>query len=308
MGLNGVEIFSNSSGSHFELRKLRTRLDLIIEATKKSGGVYLYSNQKGCDGDRLFYDGSSMIICNGKVLACGSQFSLDDVEVVTATVDLEEVRSYRSSPSRGMQAQIAQKYPRLDLDVRLSKKVEDHGYQTIGASEPINLKYHAPEEEIALGGACWLWDYLRRSHAAGFFIPLSGGIDSCATSVMVFSMCRLVVAAMHDGNQQVIADARRVAGESEDSQWIPTTPQEFSKRIFCTAYMGSKNSSSDTRKRAKDLARDIGAYHVNIDIDSVTTAIVNVFYAWSNWMPRFKSSGGSVAENLALQNIQARSR
>jgi len=308
MGLNGVEIFTNSSGSHFELRKLRTRLDLIIEATKKSGGVYLYSNQKGCDGDRLFYDGSSMIICNGKVLASGSQFSLDDVEVVTATVDLEEVRSYRSSPCRGMQAQIAQKYPRLDLDLRLSKKVEDRDYQTIGALEPIDLKYHAPEEEIALGGACWLWDYLRRSHAAGFFVPLSGGIDSCATSVIVFSMCRLVVTAMHDGNRQVIADARKVAGESEDSDWIPSTPQELTQRIFCTTYMGSKNSSSDTRKRAKDLARDIGAYHVNIDIDSVTTAIVNVFYTWSNWLPRFKSSGGSVAENIALQNIQARSR
>lgn len=46
MGLDGVEIFTNSSGSHFELRKLKTRLDLILEATKKSGGIYLYANQK----------------------------------------------------------------------------------------------------------------------------------------------------------------------------------------------------------------------------------------------------------------------
>ena len=103
-----------------------------------------------------------MIICNGNILACGSQFSLEDVEVVTATVDLEEVRSYRSSPSRGMQAQIAQQYPRIELDIRLSKKFEDLGYQTNGASQSIDLKYHAPEEEISLGGACWLWDYLRR--------------------------------------------------------------------------------------------------------------------------------------------------
>ena len=34
----------------------------------------------------------------------GSQFTLSDVEVITATVDLEEVRSYRgASLSRGMQ-------------------------------------------------------------------------------------------------------------------------------------------------------------------------------------------------------------
>lgn len=249
-----------------------------------------------------------MIICNGDILACGSQFSLDEVEVVTATIDLEDVRSFRSSPSRGLQSQHAQKYPRINLDVRLSKRVEDHDYQLQGQSEPIDLKYHAPEEEITLGGACWLWDYLRRCHAAGFFIPLSGGIDSCATSVMVFSMCRLVVSAIQEGNEQVLQDARRVAAEADESSWVPMTPQELMNRIFCTTYMGSKNSSSDTRRRAKDLARDLGAYHVDIDIDTVTTAIVNVFFSWSNWMPRFKSDGGSFAENLALQNIQARSR
>lgn len=35
MGLDGVEIFTNSSGSHHELRKLYTRIDLIKEATQK---------------------------------------------------------------------------------------------------------------------------------------------------------------------------------------------------------------------------------------------------------------------------------
>lgn len=35
MGLDGVEIFTNSSGSHHELRKLHTRVDLIREATQK---------------------------------------------------------------------------------------------------------------------------------------------------------------------------------------------------------------------------------------------------------------------------------
>lgn len=43
-----------------------------------------------------------------------------------------------------------------------------------------------------LGPACWLWDYLRRSRTQGYFLPLSGGIDSCATAVIVHSMCRLV--------------------------------------------------------------------------------------------------------------------
>ena len=43
------------------------------------GGIYLYSNQQGCDGDRLYYDGCAMIVMNGNVVAQGTQFSLHDV-------------------------------------------------------------------------------------------------------------------------------------------------------------------------------------------------------------------------------------
>lgn len=47
-------------------------------------------------------------------------------------------------------------------------------------------------EEIAGGPACWLWDYLRRSGASGFFVPLSGGADSAAVVTIVGAMCQRV--------------------------------------------------------------------------------------------------------------------
>uniref|UniRef100_A0AAR2J1S8 Glutamine-dependent NAD(+) synthetase n=1 Tax=Pygocentrus nattereri TaxID=42514 RepID=A0AAR2J1S8_PYGNA len=79
MGLDGVEIFTNSSASYHELRKADQRVNLVKSATTKSGGIYLFANQKGCDGDRLYYDGCSMIAINGDIVAQGKQFSLDDV-------------------------------------------------------------------------------------------------------------------------------------------------------------------------------------------------------------------------------------
>jgi hypothetical protein len=60
--------------------------------------------------------------------------------------------------------------------------------------------------------------------------------------------------------KQVIADARRVASEPEDSSYIPSDPREFASRIFHTCYMGTENSSDETRQRAKDLADAIGRY------------------------------------------------
>jgi hypothetical protein len=117
-------------GSHHQLRKLNQRVDLIHNATRKNGGLYLYSNQQvplpllnsllsppllllllllfsltpvvggqGCDGGRMYYDGSSMIFMNGELLRQASQFSLKDVEVITATVNL--VRPFRRHPLWG---------------------------------------------------------------------------------------------------------------------------------------------------------------------------------------------------------------
>lgn len=58
---------------------------------------------------------------------------------------------------------------------------------------PFQIQYHAPEEEIAFGPGCWLWDYLRRSGASGFLLPLSGGADSSSVAAIVGCMCQLVV-------------------------------------------------------------------------------------------------------------------
>lgn len=52
-------------------------------------------NQIGCDGGRIFFDGCSMIAVNGTLVAQSSQFTLKEVEVKIATVDLEDIRKYR---------------------------------------------------------------------------------------------------------------------------------------------------------------------------------------------------------------------
>ena len=307
MSLDGVEIITNSSGSHHELRKLDKRIDLILNATRRCGGVYLYANQRGCDGDRLYYDGCALIAVNGKVVAQGSQFSLKDVEVVTATVDLEAVRTYRAAVmSRSLQASLRElKYERIDVPIELAR-MQERFDPTIVPTKSREIRYHRPEEEIALGPACWLWDYLRRCHGTGYFLPLSGGIDSCATAVIVYSMCRLVCKEAAEGNEQVIADARRITRSADD--WIPADPRELAHMIFHTAYMGTSNSSKETRERSRRLSEAIGSYHVDFNMDAVVSSVVSLFEVATGKKPVYKIFGGSHAENLALQNIQARLR
>lgn len=94
----------------------------------------------------------------GEVVAQGPQFSLNDVEVVVATIDLEEVRAYRSAVSRGFQAAKSKaKYEWIQTSFELSSDIEDRDLGP-DPSPPIEPNYHSPEEEIALCTGCYLWD------------------------------------------------------------------------------------------------------------------------------------------------------
>ncbi len=93
-----------------------------------------------------------MIAMNGKIIAQGSQFSLQDVEVVTATLDLEAVRAHRTGSSRRMQSVQAEAYTRIrvtDENARLDdNRGEDFSRVESRPSDP-EIRYHTPEEEIA---------------------------------------------------------------------------------------------------------------------------------------------------------------
>lgn len=52
----------------------------------------------------------------------------------------------------------------------------------------------------------------------------------------------------------------------------------------------------------------LSSYHIDLNMDSLVTAIRTLFSVVTGKSPQFRSHGGSNAENLALQNIQARLR
>lgn len=305
LGLNGAEVILNSSASHAELRKLRTRLDLISNCTKKLGGIYVYSNMTGVDGDaRILFDGSSMVVANGNVLAQGSQFSLRPVEVVTATVDVEKVRSYRSSISRNYQGAKQREFPRIECGLRLGRPLEYPAKYPV--SKTMELKILDPMEEIANAQAVFLWQYLSRTNSPGYFLALSGGLDSSTVALFVYSMARMVLQAIQEGEQTVLDDLRRITGEKS---FTPSKPEDIVSRVFHTCYMGTVNSGEETRSRAKHLAQRLGAHHSDMKIDETVVAHENMIaQAFDGFRPKYSIEGGSPSENLARQNIQARNR
>lgn len=313
LSLDGVEIIANGSGSHHQLRKLDKRIDLVRGATSKAGGVYLYANMQGCDGGRLYFDGCCMVWQNGQMLAQGSQFEgLDEVEVVTAIVNLSDVRAFRSNfIARSFQAASTPTVPRVYVDFN----VTDPNPLALTPSTGKEPFIHNPMEEIALGPSGWLWDYLRRSGQRGYFLPLSGGADSSSTAALVAIMCQRVFHELQHGSERskalTLAEIRKV---TKRPSYTPESWQDFCGKIFVTCYMASQYSGSETTNRAEDLAKQIGANHTSIAIAPITAAIQECFKDCRfHSFPKEKvrsdvkwNSTGS--EDIALQNIQARTR
>ncbi|KOB67091.1 putative glutamine-dependent NAD(+) synthetase [Operophtera brumata] len=271
---------------YMELRKAYVTVDLVKSATFKSGGAYLFSNLRGCDGQRIYFNGCSCVAVNGDIVSRGLQFALQDVvrythledirayrarhrsrshlaasnppfprvsvefalsdedahltasppvdwhyltpeeEIELATIDLEDICAYRARhKSRSHLAASNPPFPRVSVEFALS---DEHAHLT--ASPPVDWHYLTPEEEIEL--ACWLWDYLRRSGQGGFFLPLSGGVDSTSTACIVFSMCTQICDAIQKGD------------------YTPSDPMELCNRLLVTCYMATENSSQQTKQRA----------------------------------------------------------
>ena len=188
-------------------------------------------------------------------------------------------------------------------------------------TSPITPHIHTPEEECALGPACWLWDYLRRSGACGYLLPLSGGADSASVATIVYVMCTLAVSAAKSGDIQVITDIYKLLqqdlpsiihspsyGYMGVSAPLPT-PEELCGHILNTVYMSTQNSSQATTNRARLLSQAIGSYHHSFQFDTLVYAILDIFTTITGGRTvRYHSEGGTVTEDIALQNIQARLR
>lgn len=109
-------------------------------------------------------------------------------------------------------------------------------------------------------------------------------------------------------------DIQRIVGQND---YVPQDAAELCKyfpylmivsRLLHTCYMGTEHSGVESRERAKHLANTIGSYHLDISIQSVVQALQTLFTAVTGKVPQFQAYGGSRTQDLALQNMQSRSR
>jgi NAD+ synthetase len=330
--LSGVDILINGSGSHYEKGKQEEKREVLIKATtRKSGGVYIYSNLEGCDGERLYFDGGSIIAMNGKIQCVADRYLLKDVQLTLCDINLDDIVTYRlRSNSHQNQASRQIRFPEIKVNIELTEKdktsVTSYNYKpdhpqtqvklhqiqkNVSIEKEAKLDFeieHEAEEvlmeavhqdntelqyrlrmkneipskaihEICNTSACWLFDYLERSSAIGFLLPLSGGADSAATACIVYRMCELMLRHLHTYNDPHSRVYKFLKSKHNiDIVELLTMPRIDATKKIChkvlyTVYLPTKFSGV-TANLAKEFADEIGSDHHVVSIQDIVEASI----------------------------------
>ena len=292
LAADAVDIILNPSASHFAFDKLAVRQRLVLEGSRAFAATYIYANLLGNESGRIIYDGCSLIATGGKLAAQGPRFSLDEVTLTVASIDIDATRT--------MQARTASFAPNLGHPTHRVIEADFTFPHVEPLKSPIHTAAwetggHLKEEEFTRALTLALFDYLRKSRSHGFVVSLSGGADSTAVSCLVQMMVRRAL------NELGVEETHRRLSYIKDIAAY-RTPEELTRRLLTTVYQATRNSGEVTSNAAAVVARSIGSDHLELDVEAMHAGYVDLV---SKALGRKLDWG---TDDLALQNIQARTR
>ncbi len=165
--------------------------------------------------------------------------------------------------------------------------------QSTSRKEQLIAPVETKEIEFPKAAGLALFDYLRKSKTKGYTLSLSGGADSATCAVLVAEM---VKRGIEDLGMKAFVESIGFPNLST------STEKEILNTIFNTAYQGTINSSESTLNAAKYLADSIGAQFYSWTIDNTVNSNTDIIEGALGRKLTWDQ------DDLALQNIQARSR
>jgi NAD+ synthase (glutamine-hydrolysing) len=296
LALRGVDVIFNPSASHFAFAKAVVRRQFVLEGSRAFGVSYVYSNLLGNEAGRAIYDGGALIASAGRLLAAGPRFSFADVNLTTATVDLDAARLARTrsgsfapeiQPADDDCVRVPWEYPTL----RPEAAVVDRANWESGP--------YIKEEEFTRAIALGLFDYVRKSNSRGFVVSISGGADSAAVSCLIAAMVQLAIGER--GRDEFLAKLNYIP-QLAAADAAQLEPRQIVGRLLACVYQSTRNSGPVTRDAAQQVASAIGAEFLEFDVDRTV----------QDYLEMVSRAIGRpldwATDDLALQNIQARVR
>ncbi len=291
LAARGADIILNPSASHFAFGKHQVRRRFVMEGSRAFYVTYCYANLVGNEAGRAIYDGDAMIAHGGKMIATGSRFTYEPMQITSATVDVDASRMSRSQSGSfepdvdGDESDVVHvpfQFSKIELQATtLAEAAWENGSAT-------------KEEEFTRAVSLGLFDYVRKSRSRGVVVSLSGGADSAAVVLLSALMLRFAVKEL--GFERVL----KLVWTSSSHR--PENLAELTHAMIMTVYQRTRNSGPVTQQAALQIAAAVNADHLEFDVDSLVQDYVNMVAGALGRALEWKT------DDIALQNIQARVR
>ncbi|MBA2741407.1 MAG: NAD+ synthase [Actinobacteria bacterium] len=227
LALGGAQLLVNLSASPFYVGKAEEREEMLVTRARDTSAFVAFCNLVGGQ-DELVFDGHSVVLDDaGEVIARARGFE-EQLLVVDVEPTFALGRRLRDVRRRGLERsrESVPSFEVLDLGALPAREP---------AAAPEIVGYAPELEQMRLGLALGLRDYVVKNGFADVVVGTSGGIDSAVTA----ALCVDALGA---------------------------------DRVHCVS-MPSRYSSEGTRTDASALAENLGCDYVEIRIEAVVEAL-----------------------------------
>jgi NAD+ synthase (glutamine-hydrolysing) len=302
----GIDILAIPGADPFELGRAPRRREALKRLSEQPGRAVIFANPTGNEAGQVIYDGESAVAESGHFLALERRFSYLDVSHLTATVDLDRVRSdhgdslppspppviYRGTFDWGWYDE--RRYLPLDF-YRESEpgKLPMEEWEKSG-----DLSFEEFPRAVAIG----LYDYMRKSRSRGFVLSLSGGADSASVAALVSLMVWFGFTSL--GKKRFLDSLSYIDGIDKLASLPPSkiTAAKTVSYLLTTLYQQTANNSRITRDAARAVACETGSVHHEFDIEGLVQNYLKLGAEATGRPLDWKT------DDLAMQNVQARAR
>ncbi|TAL37830.1 MAG: hypothetical protein EPN97_04690 [Alphaproteobacteria bacterium] len=221
---------ANKIDKHYELCKLASR----------HCGVLVHTDGLGTNGSTFAQFGSRLMAQDGKIISEGMRLSFSDMAYTSQIVQVTAPKDKGPSPH----AVIAHEFAN-----RNKPPVQD------GPATWESGPRREMEEEMR-NELLWLFDYMRKNKIQGVTQALSGGADSAYNASKVRLMAELAISELGvEGFLEAMSHLKYKAAvmEAYKKGGNEAAMTALMYNMLTCVYMGTDNSSEDTRRAAQTL-------------------------------------------------------
>lgn len=213
---------------------------------------------------------------------------------------MQKIRLERHAFTSGQrQTQDTIVLPTIDVNFRLCR-------QGIQYTKPmVDFKFDSPAKQNAEAITSYLWDYLRKSGATGFYVLLGGERVSYTNAMLVYYLCQKIFTEIQDNNVEVLQNLRKIVKKKD---FLPKNPQEICGYLLTTSYLPEKDYENCRKELTGNFSDKMGCNRLDIEFEGLMESFGEFCKENLGWEHKTHDNGGSWEEDAEINSLKDRIR